>query len=265
MFKCINLLFLSSVAQVSFAQDTKVSVGVQLNPFVNFSSPQVSDASLGKMKSLNVGTGYGIEVNYQLNTRLAVTPFFKFYKKSQRIEQREFYGYLNDVSYTWNQYKYENFEPGLLLKYTVVTYKSNNLYLIGGLSYSFADLSGLSGGYHFYGDNPQTVHLGAIDYYYLPGDLGTKINMWHPLAGLRGESKIRGVGVFEYGLLFFIPTKSMPEYTYDQVLTTNDKGQIHSDVTYRSIQYSTEISLVYHLFNFDKKLRPAHPRTCKLP
>ena len=246
-------------AHLGMAQDVKLSIGVQLNPIINFNSSTASDPS-GRMKPVNVGTQTGVEVNYRVSDRITISPIFKYYRKSQRIVQNNFFGYVNAESYTYKKYTYENIDPGILLKYRLHKRKSNHWYAVAGISYSFANHNELNDGYHLVGDNPQTVHLGEMTFGYTPGDLGTKINMWHPLVGIRGVSKVKRIGIFEYGLLFYIPTKPMPAYRYDQSMVTDDKGTIYSSVSYKSIQYSVETSVIYYLYNFNKRLKVIHPK-----
>lgn len=59
-----------------------------------------------------------MEANYTVN-KLRLSPIFKYYRKSQAIEQSNFLGHLSSDSRTWRKYTYESIDVGALLKYKV--------------------------------------------------------------------------------------------------------------------------------------------------
>lgn len=235
------------------------SFGIHINPIIHYNSGTASNAEFGRMKPFNVGSQAGLEVNYRLDNLITVGPIFKYYRKSQTIEQSAFFGYLSTDSKTWRKFTYESIDLGVAAKYKITETAVSEIVGVAGLSYSFAHQNELNYGHHLVGvDN--SAHLGSISYAYTPDGLNTIINMWHPLIGIRGISTIERIGVVEYGFLLYLPTKAMPVYNYDQILETDNAGNIHTVVTYTSHQYSLEVAVIYHIINFNNKFRLIHPK-----
>lgn len=245
-FKIFCILFI--IPQTLFAQSPKINIGAHVNPILNYNQSKIADENSGLMKPFNVGSQIGVEVNYNLNNRIAIAPTLKYYRKSQYIEQSEFFGYLNEDSKTFLKSAYATIGLGLVAKYR---FYANLRLAVGGI-YSWANVTEIKSGYSLSGDNDKTIHLGAIGYSYTPDDFGTKINMFHPVLGLRNTGKINRIGLIDYGFLFYLPTRNMPRYKYEQILLTNDEGEIKSEVDYQSRQYSIEVSLIYYFINLKK-------------
>jgi hypothetical protein len=252
------LLFFS--AGYCSAQTERVNIGLQVNPVIHYNSYVTTDRSLGAMNLWEVGKQTGLEVNYRWNSRLAFCPAIKYYNRSQKVVQREFYGYLNNDSRIWQKYNFESVDMGLLIKYSLTAKQYNSLFVTIGYLYSIAAMNKITGGYHLYGNNPQTVHLAGISYGFLPQDIGTRMTGGTPVLGLRTTKKIKKVGLFEFGVLFYFPLRDIPPYKFQQTLTTDNAGTLYYEVEYHSTQYTTEVSLVYYLFNFGNGLKLAHPK-----
>jgi hypothetical protein len=252
--KNIFFCFLILAPQWVWAQPKKINIGIQLNPILHCNQANTSPENLGYMEPFNIGGQIGMEVNYHMDDRFSLVPVFKYYYKSQKIIQNEFYGYFTQDSKTFMKYSYETFAIGLLAKYNIY----HSLTCVAGFIYAYGNVSKINYGYHLVSGDLQD--LSSMGYMFTPNDLGTKINMFQPVLGIRNSGKINRIGVFEYGFLVYFPTKKMPQYTYDQILVTKDNGEIHSNSTYDSKQYSAEISIIYYLLNFNNKYRIYHPK-----
>lgn len=253
--KILNTLLFVLIANTAFSQSEKFNIGVQLNPILHYNDVTVSDKQLGHMKPINVGFQGGVEVNYNITPKWTIAPTFKYFTKSQKIESKEFLGYFNEESFQRRTYRFESFCFGAILKYKMKNFMPS----IGAL-YSIENHNSFNWSYHLYGDNPKTVHLGSYGWLYTPNDIGLKQTNFYALIGLRKTSKIKKIGTFEYGFVAYLPLKKMPAYTFDQIFITSDQGEVTTSVNYSSRQYSMECSIIYYLFNYNKKLHRTYPR-----
>lgn len=238
------------------SQIEKLNIGLQINPIINYNSVKVSDKSLGKMLPFHIGKQVGLEISYNINSKHSIVPFLKYYSKTQKIEQSQFFGYLTSDSKTFMKYTFESVDVGLLSKYKPIS----KLELLIGLDYSIISNNRQNWGYHFEADTLNGKHMSGLGFLFTPNKIGTKINMFNILIGVRRIFKIHKVGQFEYGLLMYLPTKKMPTYTYDQYIETDNNGTILTTINYQSKQYLMETTLIYHLANYNRKLKRVHPK-----
>lgn len=261
ILKIIFTLILSLLlANNCFAQEN-YSIGLQLNPIFHFSQASITGSG-GKMQRFNVGTQVGLELNIPVFKNLVTTPFLKYYRQSQKIEQTDFLNYLDDESKTFASYSYANVDVGWLFKYNVLSNAKNSLFLNLGCAFSFGSQVAMSYGSHYVGTDNRTSSV-SIGHKYTPDanrDPWLSTRTVKLLVGARTQTKIKRIGVFEYGFLFYIPAQQMPVYLYEQILGTQDKGEIYSSVLYKSRQYSMEASIVYHIFNLSNKGKMVHPK-----
>lgn len=245
------LLFIALPGKI-FAQQT-YSIGLQLNPVINYSTGSVEGK--GAMKPFSINPQLALNLSLSITDRLSVAPFFSLSGSRQSLVQNEFHGYLGSESYSYLKYNYLNLDGGFQIKYNLNTL---GLQLVAGIAYNNKSLTAKSGGHRFRGTPNYNGDLG-IEYQYKPYDFSTTINSLTPLIGIRRVSTINKIGVFEYGLLLHIPTKSMPQYEYYQQLYA-DKESFEDKVVYSSKQYLLECTIIYRLVNFDKNFKLIHPK-----
>lgn len=192
-----------------------------------------------------------MEANIHLGDRLTLTTLFKYYRKSQKVTQQQFFGCLGPLSKTYYKWTYETVNVGAVVKYKVQEWKFADLFAVGGLSYPFANQNELNCGWKVRGGSDGSAQLEAWSFHYSPEGLDNLVSMFHPLIGIRARSSYR-IGNFEYGLLLYLPTKPIPEYHYDQILQTTNAGNIHAENKFTSRQYSLEISIIYQIIKIDE-------------
>jgi len=244
----ISFLFFAIAAN---GETSKWNIGLQINPIINYNHALVSDKTIGKMLPLHIGKLVGLEINYNLDSKFAVTPFVKYYSKTQKIEQSQFFGYLTTDSKSFMKYTFESVDVGFLFKYKPIS----KLEILGGIDYAMISNNKQNWGYHFVADNANGSYMSGLGFLFTPNIIGTKINMLNLLLGVRRICNSDKFGQFEYGILMYLPTKKMPTYTYDQYIETSNNGKINSNINYQSKQYLIETSLIFHIANYNKNLK----------
>lgn len=243
--KHFTSIFLLLIVNNSFSQNKKLNIGISINPILHYNYYNVTNSNLGNMKHFNIGIETAIELDYSISNRISLAPIIKYYQGSQKIEQNNFFGYLNNDSKVWIKYTYNFLDLGISLKYNLC--KEN--ILLAGVTYSMANLNKVAGGHHLNGSNENTSHLGSIEYKFSPDDVGVKNKTPKALIGLRKRYITKKNKLFEYGFTLYIPVNKMPNYSYNQVLITNNNGSIKSNSSYESRQYSMNLLLIYYLRN----------------
>lgn len=244
------ILLLLMVNIIHLSGQEKFSIGWHINPIVSINLGKTKGTlSSTQYKLFDIGLQTGIEINYSIRKNIILTPALKYYRVSQKIINSDFKDYLTNESYVWQKISYENIDMGLLTKFRI----SKKSLFTFGLMYSLSSNNLLKWRNHYRG-NDNTNSLVAIGYKFNPNDIGTKNNMFKICLGLRNLINVKKIGLFEYGVLLYIPTKSMPAYRYDQILETTS-GQVIDYSNFTSNQISSEVCLIYKFINYDKNYK----------
>jgi hypothetical protein len=236
----------------------QTSFALHLNPIFHYNYGSQTDTILGgTLRPFSTNIQLGLEINHQITPRVVVSPFLKFYGERISTRHNEFFGYLDPGSYTYGRYTFTSIDVGALGKYSIAKKGRTSFWITGGVSYAFAQHTAINFGHHLeFGD--ASANLEGVSYAYSPSELGTNYHSWKFLAGVRAVSWLPRFGVIEYGLLVYIPTKTLPTFSYRQRISTYDQGLLQNANSFSVRQISLEPSISYYFLNFDRNFKLVH-------
>ncbi len=242
----ISILFFTlSQSHMALAQDEKLSLGLELNPILNLYDVQSSMPSIGQMDNTNPNVSLGLTFYYTLGEKSKIDFHMRYSKHRQVTTQTDFFGYLDDASFTRGTQEIGNVALGIDWNQKIL----NTIYCTFGGSINVFKTILIGRGYHTKWTPDLSSNLESIYYTTTPATFSPTYHLLSLSAGIYKEVNIgRKNKQMLIGLRFKYPMSQMPVYSTRLELETTDQGSLAYDVNYNYTAYQIDLLLSYKIF-----------------
>lgn len=235
----------------------RFNMGLQLTPTFAINNFKTDNALVTKRNGVRVGLGGGGEANYYFNRKFLLNGFININRKSYNYQYKEFYGYLDDNSIFYDRLLYTSYEVGLLFGYKLAQMDKDRLYVYGGFDYALNRFKSEKP-FEYYKRDGSTQPSQSVTYYLDPGASGAGhiTGSVNAIVALNVQTLLKGGGLFEYGLRFFMPvTNNTEEQHFRNEITPYSGPVVNTEANFRSKLYAVQANFAFYIFNFDNNMR----------